>query len=177
MSDKTIDLRSDTITLPTEAMREAMACAPLGDDVYGEDPSVNRLQELAAEKVGMEAALYVPSGTMGNACALMTHTNWGDEVLFEEQAHMYYWEAGTYASLAGLSARIAAGEHGVITADQVRETVPRRQPALCPAQSRLHRKHPQQSRWPRLVGCRGGRGERRVPRTRAETARRWRAHF
>ena len=92
MSDKTIDLRSDTITLPTEAMREAMACAPLGDDVYGEDPSVNRLQESAAEKVGMEAALYVPSGTMGNACALMTHTNWGDEVLFEEQAHMYYWE-------------------------------------------------------------------------------------
>ena len=82
MSDKTIDLRSDTITLPTEAMREAMAGAPLGDDVYGEDPTVNRLQELAAEKVGMEAALYVPSGTMGNACALMTHTHWGDEVLF-----------------------------------------------------------------------------------------------
>ena len=132
MSDKTIDLRSDTITLPTEAMREAMACAPLGDDVYGEDPSVNRLQEVAAEKVGMEAALYVPSGTMGNACALMTHTNWGDEVLFEEQAHMYYWEAGTYASLAGLSARIAAGEHGVLTADQVRETVRADNPHFAP---------------------------------------------
>ena len=132
MSDKTIDLRSDTITLPTEAMQEAMASAPLGDDVYGEDPSVNRLQELAAEKVGMEAALYVPSGTMGNACALMTHTNWGDEVLFEEQAHLYYWEAGTYASLAGLSARTAAGEHGVITGDQVRATVRAENPHFAP---------------------------------------------
>ncbi len=132
MSDKTIDLRSDTITLPTEAMREAMAGAPLGDDVYGEDPSVNRLQELAAEKVGMEAALYVPSGTMGNACALMTHTHWGDEVLFEEQAHLYYWEAGTYASLAGLSARLVAGEHGVITADQVRETIRADNPHFAP---------------------------------------------
>ena len=96
MSDKTVDLRSDTITLPTEEMREAMAQASLGDDVYGEDPTVNKLQELAAEKVGMEAALYVPSGTMGNTCALLAHSNPGDEALFEEQAHMYYWEAGAY---------------------------------------------------------------------------------
>ena len=71
MSDKTVDLRSDTITLPTEEMQEAMARAPLGDDVYGEDPTVNRLQELAADKMGKEAALYVPSGTMGNTCALL----------------------------------------------------------------------------------------------------------
>ena len=105
MSDKTVDLRSDTITLPTEEMCEAMAQAPLGDDVYGEDPTVNKLQELAAEKVGMEAALYVPSGTMGNTCALLAHSNPGDEALFEEQAHMYYWEAGAYANVAGLAAR------------------------------------------------------------------------
>ena len=169
MSDKTIDLRSDTITLPTKAMQEAMACAPLGDDVYGEDPSVNRLQEVAAEKVGMEAALYVPSGTMGNACALMTHTNWGDEVLFEEQAHMYYWEAGTYASLAGLSARIAAGEHGRPHRRPSPRDGPRRKSALRPAQGRLHREHPQQPRRPRLVGRRGGRGECCVPRTRSES--------
>lgn len=132
MSDKTIDLRSDTITLPTEAMREAMASAPLGDDVYGEDPTVNRLQELAAEKVGMEAALYVPSGTMGNACALMTHTHWGDEVLFEEQAHLYYWEAGTYAALAGLAVRTVDGEHGIITGDQVREAIRADNPHFAP---------------------------------------------
>ena len=68
-----VDLRSDTLTLPTEEMKEAMSAAEVGDDVYGEDPTINRLEELAAEKVGMEAALYVPSGTMGNTCALLTH--------------------------------------------------------------------------------------------------------
>ena len=132
MSDKTVDLRSDTITLPTEEMREAMARAPLGDDVYGEDPTVNRLQELAAEKVGMEAALYVPSGTMGNTCALLAHANWGDEVLFEEQAHMYYWEAGGYANIAGLAARAIQGEHGIISAKQISANVRGENPHFAP---------------------------------------------
>ncbi len=132
MSDKTVDLRSDTITLPTEEMREAMAQAPLGDDVYGEDPTVNKLQELAAEKVGMEAALYVPSGTMGNTCALLAHSNPGDEALFEEQAHMYYWEAGAYANVAGLAARSVAGQHGVVTADQIHENVRGDNPHFAP---------------------------------------------
>lgn len=132
MSDKIVDLRSDTITLPTEEMQEAMARAPLGDDVYGEDPTVNRLQELAAQMVGMEAALYVPSGTMGNTCALLAHTSRGDEALFEEQAHMYYWEAGTYANIAGLAARTVTGEHGVITADQIHENVRGDNPHFAP---------------------------------------------
>ena len=132
MSDKRVDLRSDTITLPTEEMQEAMARAPLGDDVYGEDPTVNRLEEIAAEKVGMEAALYMPSGTMGNTCALLTHTHWGDEGLFEEQSHMYYWEAGTYANIAGLAARAIKGEHGIITADQVHENYRGENPHFAP---------------------------------------------
>ena len=132
MSDKMVDLRSDTITLPTEEMQEAMARAPLGDDVYGEDPTVNRLQELAAEKVGMAAALYVPSGTMGNTCALLAHTNWGDEVLFEEQAHMYYWEAGTYANLAGLATRAVRGEYGIVSADQIHANVRGDNPHFAP---------------------------------------------
>jgi threonine aldolase len=132
MSDKTVDLRSDTITLPTEEMQEAMARAPLGDDVYGEDPTVNRLQELAADKMGKEAALYVPSGTMGNTCALLAHANWGDEALFEEQAHMYYWEAGTYANIAGLAARAVKGEHGVVTPEQIHASVRADNPHFAP---------------------------------------------
>lgn len=118
MSDRIVDLRSDTLTLPTEEMLEAMRCAPLGDDVYGEDPTVDALQELAAERMGMEAALFVPSGTMGNTCALLAHTRPGEEVIFEELAHMYNWEAGGYANIAGLSSRAVRGEHGIFTAEQ-----------------------------------------------------------
>ena len=132
MSEKTVDLRSDTITLPTEEMQEAMARAPLGDDVYGEDPTVNRLQELAADKMGKEASLYVPSGTMGNTCALLAHANWGDEALFEERAHMYYWEAGTYANIAGLAARAVKGEHGVVTPEQIHASVRADNPHFAP---------------------------------------------
>ena len=87
MPDKTVDLRSDTVTLPTKEMKVAMMNAALGDDGYGEDATVNQLQALAAGKLGMEAALYVPSGTMGNVCALLAHTRSGDDVLFEEYAH------------------------------------------------------------------------------------------
>ena len=82
MPDKTVDLRSDTVTLPTKEMKVAMMNAALGDDGYGEDATVNRLQALAAEKLGMEAALYVPSGTMGNVCALLAHTRPGDAPSF-----------------------------------------------------------------------------------------------
>jgi len=114
MAASIVDLRSDTVTQPTEAMRAAMAAAPVGDDVYGEDPTVNRLQEMAAARLGMEAALFVPSGTMGNTCALLAHTQAGDEVVFEAQAHMHLWECGNYASIAGLAVRTVAGQHGVI---------------------------------------------------------------
>ena len=115
-----VDLRSDTLTLPTEEMKEAMSAAEVGDDVYGEDPTINRLEELAAEKVGMEAALYVPSGTMGNTCALLTHARHGDEVIFEERAHMYVWECGAFANIAGLASRTLTGENGIFSAEQLR---------------------------------------------------------
>lgn len=119
MTDRTVDLRSDTTTLPTEEMRQAMVRAAVGDDVYGEDPTVNQLQELAAARTGMEAALYVPSGTMGNTCALLAHTRPGEEVIFEELSHMYNWECGNYATLAGLAARAVKGEGGVITPERL----------------------------------------------------------
>ena len=92
--DKVIDLRSDTVTQPTPQMREAMAAAPVGDDVYGEDPTINRLEALAAEKVGKEAALFVPSGTMGNLLALLSHTRPGQEVILEANSHIYNYEVG-----------------------------------------------------------------------------------
>jgi len=99
---KWIDLRSDTVTLPTENMRRAMANAKLGDDVYGEDPSVNRLQEIAAERLGMEAALFVPSGTMGNLAAVLAHCGRGDEVIMGDCAHTYLYEAGGISALGGI---------------------------------------------------------------------------
>jgi len=118
-----VDLRSDTLTLPTEKMREEMAKAEVGDDVYGEDPTVQRLEEIAAEKVGMEAALFVPSGAMANTCALLTHSEHGDEVLFEERAHMYVWECGAFANLAGLAARTIKSEDGIILPEQLKEAI------------------------------------------------------
>lgn len=121
MTDRTVDLRSDTITRPTDAMWEAMHRADVGDDVYGEDPTVNRLQELAAEKVGMEAALYMPSGTMANTSAMLAHTHPGEEMIAEELAHIYCWEAGTYANIAGLTVRSIRGQDGIFTADQFEE--------------------------------------------------------
>ncbi len=97
-----IDLRSDTVTLPTPAMREAMARAALGDDVYGEDPTVNQLERLAADIVGMEAAMLVPSGTMGNLAAMLTHCARGTKAFLGAQAHTYVYEAGGAAALGGV---------------------------------------------------------------------------
>ncbi|MCC7265369.1 MAG: aminotransferase class I/II-fold pyridoxal phosphate-dependent enzyme [Candidatus Latescibacteria bacterium] len=119
MPERIVDLRSDTVTKPTEEMREAMHRAPVGDDVYGEDPTVKALEELAAARMGMEAALFVPSGTMGNTCALLAHTHAGEEMVVEELAHISCWEAGNYANLAGLSIRPIRGEHGVFTPAQL----------------------------------------------------------
>ena len=98
---KIIDLRSDTVTHPTPKMREAMMNAEVGDDCYGEDPTVQRLEALAAEKVGKEAAMYMPSGTMTNQVAIKVHTEPGDEVLLDENAHIYLYEAGGPAALSG----------------------------------------------------------------------------
>ncbi|MCP4426130.1 MAG: low-specificity L-threonine aldolase [Chloroflexi bacterium] len=97
-----IDFRSDTVTWPTPAMREAMTNAPVGDDVYGEDPTVNQLEALAAAKTGKEAGLFVASGTMGNLAAILTHASRGDEAIVGQDSHTYLWEAGGMASLGGV---------------------------------------------------------------------------
>ena len=94
MTTKYVDLRSDTVTQPTAAMRAAMLAAPLGDDVFADDPSVNALQEQIAELLGFEAALFVPTGTQSNLCALLSHCQRGDEYLVGQQAHCYRWEGG-----------------------------------------------------------------------------------
>src|SRR5262245_13178335 len=91
---KPIDLRSDTVTQPTRAMRDAMMAAPLGDDVFGDDPTVNALQERIAGELGFEAALFVPSGTQGNLCALLSHCQRGEEAIVGEESHTYRYEAG-----------------------------------------------------------------------------------
>lgn len=100
--DQTIDLRSDTVTLPSPAMREAITNAALGDDVYGEDPTVNRLQALAAERVGKAAALLVPSGTMGNLAALLAHCGRGAQAIVGSECHIYHYEAGGASALGGI---------------------------------------------------------------------------
>lgn len=102
---ETLDFRSDTVTQPTETMRRAMAMAEVGDDVYGEDPTVIRLQELAAELTGKEAGLFVPTGTMGNLAAMLAHCQRGDEVILGDQAHTYIYEAGGMAALGGIHPR------------------------------------------------------------------------
>lgn len=101
-----IDLRSDTVTLPTAAMRRAMYEAEVGDDVWGEDPTVKRLQELAAERLGKEAALFVPSGTMGNLTALLAHCRRGDEVILGDESHIFHYEVAAAAVFGGLSYHI-----------------------------------------------------------------------
>src|SRR5215204_6407592 len=114
-----IDYRSDTVTRPTTQMLEAMRTAPLGDDVFGEDPSVNRLEALAAEMFGMEAALYCPSGTMTNQIAIKCHTQPGDEVICDTTAHIYQYEGGGIALNSGASVKLLNGQMGRVTADQV----------------------------------------------------------
>jgi threonine aldolase len=112
--DAIIDLRSDTVTKPSTAMRRAMAEAEVGDDVYREDPTINRLQECAAEIFEREAALYVPSGTMGNQAAIKAHTRPGNEVICEERAHIYNHEMGTMAVFSGCLPRILHAEDGIL---------------------------------------------------------------
>jgi threonine aldolase len=109
-----IDLRSDTVTKPTEEMRLAMAQTEVGDDVYGEDPTVNRLEELAAEMLGKEAALFVTSGTQGNQIAVLTHCRLGDEIIVESDSHIFFYEAGAVAALAGVQTRTVTGHRGAI---------------------------------------------------------------
>lgn len=109
-----IDLRSDTVTKPTPAMREAMASAEVGDDVYAEDPTINRLEQRAAEVFGKEAAIFVPTGSMGNQIALRLHTQPGKEVVCESRAHVLDWEMGMAAVFSGCQLRTVAGQRGVL---------------------------------------------------------------
>jgi threonine aldolase len=120
---KTVDLRSDTVTRPSPAMREAMAKAEVGDDVFGDDPTINALQDRLAALFGREASLFVASGTMGNQVSLAAHTRPGDEVILEAGAHIFQWEAGAPAVLSGLSVFAVEGKRGVITAEQVAERI------------------------------------------------------
>ena len=115
-----IDLASDTATRPTEAMRQVMAMAPVGDDQRGEDPSVNELQEVGAALLGKPASLFVPSATMANQIALKVHTQPGDEVICHEHAHIRLYEGGAPAVLSGCLIHPLTGERGVFTAEQVR---------------------------------------------------------
>lgn len=118
-----IDLRSDTVTQPTPEMRRAMAEAPVGDDVFGDDPSVNRLQERVARMMGKEAALFVPSGTMANQVSLRCHTSPGDEIICHRLSHVYLYEGGAPAALWGCSFALLEGERGMFGADDVRRAV------------------------------------------------------
>lgn len=120
---RTVDLRSDTLTCPTPEMREAMMTAEVGDDVFGEDPTINRLQERMAELTGKEAALFVTSGTQGNQVAINAHTRPGQEVIVEKDAHIFNYESGAPAMLAGVQLNGLIGSHGVLTAEQVEAAI------------------------------------------------------
>ena len=117
-----IDLRSDTVTRPGTEMRNGARDAAVGDDVYGEDPTVNELEKRAAEVVGKEAAMFVPTGTMGNQAAVRTHTDRGEEVLIERESHVYKWEVAGLAQLSGVQPRtIDGGDRGVITPEAIED--------------------------------------------------------
>ena len=117
--NKMIDLRSDTVTKPSREMRKAMYEAEVGDDVYKEDPTVNELESFAADLLCKEAALFVPSGVMGNQICLNVLTNPGDEVICEKDAHIFQYESGSPAALSGIQLSIVEGKKGVFTPEQV----------------------------------------------------------
>src|SRR5579872_6471264 len=120
----TIDLRSDTVTRPTPSMRKAMAEAEVGDDVYGEDPTVNRLEATAARIFEREAALFVPTGTMGNQIAIHIHTRPGQEIICEDRAHILDWEMGMPAWFSGCLIRTIRAEDGILTWNEIKKKIP-----------------------------------------------------
>lgn len=120
---KFIDLRSDTVTMPTDEMRQAIANAEVGDDVYGDDPTVNKLEKLAAEKLGKEAALFVPSGTFGNQLAIITHTKRGQEVIVGKDNHIVVHEVGASAVIAGVQLRTLETSKGVMSPKDVKSAI------------------------------------------------------
>jgi threonine aldolase len=118
-----IDLRSDTVTKPSDAMRKAMARAEVGDDVYGEDPTVNRLQDIAAAMLGKKAALFVPSGTMANQLSIRVQTQPGQEVIVESKSHIVRYEQGAAGALSGVQLHWVNGERGLMTAEQIEAAI------------------------------------------------------
>lgn len=120
---KFIDLRSDTVTMPTDEMRQAMANAEVGDDVYGDDPTINKLEKLAAEKLGKEAAIFVPSGTFGNQLALFTHTRRGQEVIIGRNNHIVVHEVGASAVIAGVQLRTLETKNGAMNPKDVEKAI------------------------------------------------------
>lgn len=117
------DFRSDTVTRPTQAMRDAMMAAAVGDDVYGEDPSVNQLEAVAAQMLGKEAGLFVPSGTMANQVAILTHTERGDEVFIHQDSHAYYYEGGAAAMWSGITWNLLDGPEGTPSPETLRKSI------------------------------------------------------
>ncbi|HEY4009909.1 MAG TPA: GntG family PLP-dependent aldolase [Acidobacteriaceae bacterium] len=122
-NETVIDLRSDTVTKPTAAMRAAMTSAEVGDDVYGEDPTVNRLEQRAAEIFGREAAIFVPTGTMGNQIAIRLHTDHGQEVICEARSHILDWEMAMVSAFAGCVPRAVEGDRGVLSWESIRRAI------------------------------------------------------
>jgi len=120
---KYIDLRSDTVTLPTKQMRDFIYNAQVGDDVYGEDPSINRLEKMAAEMFGKEAAIFVTSGTQGNQICVMSHTQPGDEIILEEKCHIITYEVGGIGRLAGVQAKLIRGKHGIMDPSDIEAAI------------------------------------------------------
>lgn len=120
---KMIDLRSDTVTKPTPAMLHAMMTAEVGDDVFSEDPTVNKLQVKVAGLFGKESALFVPSGVMGNQVCIKTHTQPGEEIIADQDAHIVVYENAAPAALSGVSMKTIPGKHGVITAEQIKKAI------------------------------------------------------
>ncbi|MFE8696424.1 low-specificity L-threonine aldolase [Cytobacillus sp. FJAT-53684] len=118
-----IDLRSDTVTVPTEKMRDAMRFAEVGDDVYGEDPTINRLEQLAAQLLGKESALFVMSGTQGNQVAVLAHTQRGDEVILEEYSHIFNYETAGISTIAGVQARTIKGTNGQMPISEISQAI------------------------------------------------------
>jgi threonine aldolase len=123
MTSELVDLRSDTVTRPTPEMRQAMATAEVGDDVYGEDPTINRLEQRAAEIFGRDAAIFVPSGTMGNQIAIKVHTRPGQEVICEERGHIFNYEMAMLAHFSGCIARTFYAEDGILTWSQISKRI------------------------------------------------------
>src|SRR5919197_3122811 len=120
---RVVDLRSDTLTMPSPEMRRAMHDAELGDDVFGEDPTVNRLQEVAAERMGKDAALFISSGTMGNLLGLLVNARSGQEVICDNESHVFLNEGGGAAALGGIQLRPLPPQRGVLTREQVEAAI------------------------------------------------------